>query len=491
MPTRKTRSPKKKTRRGRSRGAAARAGLAVLAVVLLVAVTGVGVLSWSRTDAGRARLLRLGLDRYREPVQRAVGEAVAEVLPAWREASAVDPGGDPAARDWPLPDAGPEAAILCRVLPAPEGLSLWEVQDALADVLASRGARVLWGERLGRPTRRWRAARGSDAAAGERDDLLRLDLGVPGAPTHTLVIHPHDTESPRLSWGAEAEVARASDLLGPLDRPTVAIVVDDWGNAQNETTRGLLRLDVPLTLSVLPGQPHSRHYALKATELALPAGAAGPGPASEAVRERRARGCLAEFRLSRRRDGAPPAKRREVMLHLPMEPQGYPDVNPGPDFVRVGMPRDEIRALVDDALTGLPGVTGVNNHMGSAATADAATMDRLMDVLGRRGLFFLDSMTTARTVAAETARAAGLPALSSRIFLDQSDRSRDQVRTLLARLVRAARGTGGVVGICHPYPETLAVLAEELPRYERDGVRFVTVSELLALREERARAETP
>lgn len=472
-----------KKRRGWSRGGVARAGLAALAFALLLAVAGVGVLSWSRTDAGRARLLGLGFDRYREPVQRAVGEAVAEVLPAWREASTADPAEDPSARDWPVAGAGSEAVILCRELSAPEGLSLWEVQDALNEALAPLGARVLWGERLGRPVRRW-AGTGPE---GETGDLLRLDLGVPGVPTHTLVIRPHGTEPPGLRWGAEAEAERASDLLGPVDMPTVAIVIDDWGNTQNETTRGLLRLDAPLTLSILPGLPHSRRYALKATELALPAGEAAAGPVGEAVRERRARGCPTEFVLRRRRDAAPPARRREIMLHLPMEPQGYPEVNPGRAFVRVGMPRDEIRYLVDEALAGLPGVSGVNNHMGSAATADAETMERVMSVLADRGLYFLDSMTTARSVAEETARAAGLPALGSRLFLDQADRSAAQVRTLLARLVRAARGTGGVVGICHPYPETLAVLAEELPRYRREGIRFVTVSELLALRRERDR----
>ena len=481
MPTRKSNSRKKTSRRGRARSGAARVALIALSLALLGAVAGVGLLSWTRTDTGRARLLRLGFERYREPVQRAVGEALVEVLPAWREASAVDPDADPTARDWPLAEAGPGAVVLCRVLPAPADLSLWEVQDRVARALADRGAEVLWGERLARPAGRWT----SESHSGEQGDLLRLDLGVPGVPTHTLLIYPHETAAPRLRWSAEAETERASDLLGPPTQPTVAIVIDDWGNAQNETTRGLLRLDVPLTLSVLPGLPHSRHYALKATELALPAGAAASGPSAEIARARRERGCPVEFVLQRRRDGAPPVRRREVMLHLPMEPQGYPEVNPGRDFVRVGMSRGEIRDLVDSALAGLPGVSGVNNHMGSAATADAATMERVMDVLADHGLFFLDSKTTSHSVAEEAARAAGMSTLGSRLFLDQSDHDPARIRALMARLVKAARATGGAVGIGHPYPETLAVLAEELPRYRREGIRFVTVSELLALRRER------
>lgn len=484
MPARKKKSPKKKSRQGRRSGGWLRAGRTILLIAVLVAITGTGVLSWSRTDAGRARLLHLGVDRYRDPVQRAVGEAVAEVLPAYRGvAVAADPEAeDPLVYDWPLPEAGDEAVILCRVVRAPEGLSLWEVQAALAEALSPRGAEILWGERITRPNGRWSSGR----SVGENADLLRLDLGVSGIATHTLIIHPDSSDTPRLRWGTDTEHERASDLLGPLDRPTVAIIIDDWGNTQNETTRGLLKLNEPLTLSVLPGLPYSRQYALKATDLALPAAAATVGPTGDASRERLARGCPVSVSLTRRRGGEPPRRRREIMLHLPMEPQEYPGVNPGKAFIRVGMGRDEIETLVVEALAALPGVTGVNNHMGSAATADRATMERLMDVLESRDLFFLDSMTTSRSTAAEVARGAGLATLTSRLFLDQAKRDPEQVRTLLARLVRAARATGGVVGICHPYPETLAVLAEELPRYRRAGIRFVTASELLALQQERA-----
>lgn len=497
MPARKTRSNQKKTRRGSGRGSAARRRWPALAGVLLIVVAGVGVLGWARTDTGRARLLRLGVDRYRAPVQAALDAAVAGVFEDYRPGPvAADPAAaDPAAHDWPLPDAGhgagpdagPDAAIRCRIAVAPEGLSLWETQAAVAEAVASVGGVVLWGERLRRPSGRWPGR----TPGQERAELLRLDLGVAGTATHTLVIHPAGSRAPDLRWGVDAVAESVTDWLGPLETPTVAVVIDDWGNAQNETTRGLLKLDLPLTLSILPGRPHSRHYALKATELALPeaAGAVQGGSPSAATLARRARGCPVTLSLARGSGGEPPRKRREIMLHLPMEPQGYPEIDPGETFLSVGMSREDIAAQVDEALNALPGVTGVNNHMGSAATADVVTMERLMRVLGKRGLFFLDSMTTPHSVAVESARREGVPVLSSRLFLDQADRDRDQVRRLLGRLVSAARATGAAVGICHPYPETLAVLAEELPRYRDQGIRFVTASELLALQRERRLAE--
>jgi hypothetical protein len=254
-----------------------------------------------------------------------------------------------------------------------------------------------------------------------------------------------------------------ADLLGPLDIPTIAIVVDDWGHRRDATTRGFAELDFPLTFSILPGLRFSRQDALQATPLALP-----DRPAGDPVVEDLAA-------------APPPQRRREIMLHLPMEPEGYPDHDPGPDPLRVGMDRGRVAAILDAALAGVPGVRGLNNHMGSAATADPELMTALADELAVRGLFFLDSLTTPRSVAAGRMRAADVPTLVNRIFLDQSVTSREQVRELLAQLVKSARARGAAVGICHPYPETLAVLSEELPRLREQGLRMVTASELLAL----------
>jgi len=249
-----------------------------------------------------------------------------------------------------------------------------------------------------------------------------------------------------------------TDLLGPLDVPTIAIVVDDWGHRRDATTRGFAELDFPLTFSILPGLRFSRQDALQATPLALP--------------DRSTSGEAAV---------PPPSRRREIMLHLPMEPEGYPDQDPGPDPLRRGMDRGQVAAILDAALAGVPGARGLNNHMGSAATADPALMAALADELAARDLFFVDSLTTPHSVAARRMREAGVPTLVNRIFLDQSTTSREQVRELLARLVKSARARGAAVGLCHPYPETLAILSEELPRLREQGLRLVTVSELLAL----------
>ena len=182
--------------------------------------------------------------------------------------------------------------------------------------------------------------------------------------------------------------------------------------------------------------------------------------------------------------GSAPAAReleesgKEVLLHLPMEPHGYPDVRPGPGVVLRSQSEEEIGRTLETDLASVPGAVGVNNHMGSAATADARVMRAVAGVLARRGLFFVDSRTTDATVARAAAERARVPSASRRVFLD--DVATDGgVREALEDLVAKARREGAAIAIGHPYAITLAVLERELPRLASREVELVRVSELV------------
>jgi len=445
--------------------------LAVLLVAVTLAVIGVGALKWAESRQGQAALLALGSDRMHGEVQAAVDEALAALLPDF----VPGPAGDDRPRDLdrPAPSLGAGAVVRCRTVTVPAGRAWWDIQVDVAAAVAPVGARVLWGERL--PGRRGAAG----ARPDEHTDLLRLDLGVPGHPTHTLVLH-RAGRAPDVRWERD-EGSAVWRRLRDAGGPTVALIVDDWGNFRNATTRRIVGLPVPLTMAVLPGLSYSRHFALQGTELILPPlRADDPARVGDAAAARRAAGCVVEVTVGGG-PAAPDGRRREIMLHLPMEPQSFPETDPGPHALMVGMDRGEIAALLDEALTGLPGVRGVNNHMGSAATGDEATMQRLMAELAARGLYFVDSLTSARSVAWDEARRAGLPTARNRIFLDYDNEDTGRIRANLERLVTAARRTGFAVGICHPHAATAEVLAAEVARLAAQGVRFVTMSEFLAL----------
>lgn len=202
--------------------------------------------------------------------------------------------------------------------------------------------------------------------------------------------------------------------------PRLAIIIDDIG-ADKAAAETLLKLPYPLTLSVLPAQAHS-------TEIA-----------SEAYR-----------------------RGDQVMLHLPMEFQGNA-AKAEPVELRVGMSASEVNHLLDEMLAQVPHAIGVNNHEGSLATADPRLMAELMDALRRRNLFFIDSRTTAATVAYDAAEQAGVPAASRKVFLDDVE-TREAVLNQLELAARDAYQEGSAIAIGHPHPETIAALAEGLPR---------------------------
>ena len=399
-----------------------------------------------------------------------------------QDAGRTDPAVPPAdwalgGQDWPAPALGQAAAIRCRLVEVPPERTFAAVQAEIVGALARLGMGALWHERL------------------PGGDFLRLDVGAPRRPTHTLVLHrPGCAEQVFFS---EEPARTAWEMLAEGAAPTIALVIDDWGHGINEATSRILDLPIPLTLSVLPDLPFSRHFAAQGTDILRPAGlgptedaaAGAPRPApAEAAKSRAARlaaGCPVPVVVGPA-VGRPLPRRREIILHLPMQPDGFPDDDPGPGAILVGMDSQAIAGLIDRARLGLPMITGVNNHMGSAATRDAATMAALMPVLRDRGLLFLDSMTTPESVAYGAAQAAGLVALRNRLFLDTDSEDPQRIADNLTALVEAARATGFVVGIGHPHPQTAEVLAREIPRLRQQGLRFVTLSELAGLRREGA-----
>lgn len=218
--------------------------------------------------------------------------------------------------------------------------------------------------------------------------------------------------------------------------PAVAIIIDDVGHNLRQGRR-LIALPLPVALAILP-------QTLAAEQLAREAVAAG----------------------------------RTVLLHQPMENGAGLSIGPGGMYS--GMSRERLQAQLRSNLDSLPGVRGVNNHMGSRLTAEREPMDWVMQVLHERGLFFIDSRTTAQTQAAIAAAAAGVPHLSRQVFLD-NQRTPEAIGRAFDQALAIARRTGTAVMIGHPYPQTIDYLeqrlTEDLPAIE--GVRVVSVEELL------------
>lgn len=213
--------------------------------------------------------------------------------------------------------------------------------------------------------------------------------------------------------------------LPPPAGPLAAVVIDDLGYRMGPVKR-LLALDIPITFSILPHAP----YGAKISALA-------------------------------RKKGL------EVLLHLPMEPRSYPRLDPGPGALLSGMEPSRLQALTRSNLDTVPQAVGVNNHMGSKLTEDPAAMDAVMKVLAEKGLFFLDSQTSPKSVARASAGRAGVPSARRQVFLD-NDPSVKAVRAQMERVLALARRGVPVIAIGHPNLSTLQVLEEYAPRLKKE-----------------------
>ncbi|MEW6079042.1 MAG: divergent polysaccharide deacetylase family protein [Thermodesulfobacteriota bacterium] len=254
---------------------------------------------------------------------------------------------------------------------------------------------------------------------------------LPSPPTHTGDAVP--APSP------PAGVGDTADLPSPpaVGQPRIAIIIDDIGYDRKIANR-LITTDPALTLSILPESPFRREIAAAAREAGL-----------------------------------------EVMLHLPMEPEEYPHVDPGPGVLLTGMAPDALIGQLEADIADIPYITGVNNHMGSKLTTESVQLYQIFTVLKKKNLFFIDSRTTENSLCRPSAKKLQLPFAERDVFLDNTLSEADITRQV-NQLADTAVRHGKAIGIGHPHPETCRVLADQLPLIKQ-RVQLVPASMLVTI----------
>ena len=170
-------------------------------------------------------------------------------------------------------------------------------------------------------------------------------------------------------------------------------------------------------------------------------------------------------------------KGHELMLHMSMEPSSA-TIDAGPNVLMTAMDSTEIRSLANWGMDRFEGFVGVNNHMGSRFTEDERAMRVVLEEINKRGLLYLDSRTSSRTVGPTMARMLGVPALQRNVFLD-NDNIADKVLKQLDEVERLARKYGHAIAIGHPRDATLQVLEDWIPKARERGLAIVPVSTLM------------
>jgi len=214
----------------------------------------------------------------------------------------------------------------------------------------------------------------------------------------------------------------------------MAIIVDDMGPDMKPAEQ-LAAIDGDLTFSVMPMRRHSQEVALYLH-----------------------------------------TKGHEIMLHLPM--QGAAGHDPGEGAIFKGMAPDQIRTILLEDINAVPHISGVNNHMGSEVTQDREIMMLVETELKKNGLFYIDSLTSGKSVGFKVAQEIGLPWNKRDVFLD-NEQNDAYIMGQLEELKGLAKKRSRAIGICHPHPETIAVLQREIPKLKAEGITLERVSKLI------------
>jgi len=161
-----------------------------------------------------------------------------------------------------------------------------------------------------------------------------------------------------------------------------------------------------------------------------------------------------------------------------MEPQGYPQQRLEENGLLVAYSAGEIAARTEALLAAVPAAVGANNHMGSRFTEQEEKMLPVLQALKDRGMFFIDSRTTPRSVGATLAGNLGVKTATRNVFLD-NEQDVTAIRRQLFAAAEMARRKGGIIAICHPHPSTIKALQAAMPELKQSGIRFVAAGELV------------
>jgi len=216
----------------------------------------------------------------------------------------------------------------------------------------------------------------------------------------------------------------------------IAFIIDDIG-FKKDASRELKKLNIPITGSILPNTPFAKEEAIKLNSYGL-----------------------------------------EEMIHLPMQPKDSSIKLPRKVFVTINSTNREIKKLIKEAKKIVPFSKGMNNHMGSLVTARRGVIERVLKIVKKEGLFFVDSRTTYETVAYDVAKELKIKTTYRDVFLDDIQtysHSKDQIQ----KLIEIAKSKGKAIAIGHPFETTFKAIRDSINDIYSNGIKIVFVSSLL------------
>jgi polysaccharide deacetylase 2 family uncharacterized protein YibQ len=213
----------------------------------------------------------------------------------------------------------------------------------------------------------------------------------------------------------------------------LVIIIDDIGN-NYEQGNAMVELEGPLTLAFLPHTPYAKRLANKAY-----------------------------------------LHHKEIILHAPMENTAKAPLGPG--ALTQELTETELKRTLKKAIASIPHAQGINNHMGSALTQNTQAMKWVMETLKDEQLYFVDSLTSPKSVAYKLAQQQGLPSLRRHVFLD-NDTSLASLNKQWEQALRISKQYGSAVLIAHPYTKSHNFLTQKIPTLSEQNIQLIPASQL-------------
>ena len=221
----------------------------------------------------------------------------------------------------------------------------------------------------------------------------------------------------------------------------IAIIIDDFGNHDKDVTDMLSRLSIPFTGAVIPGEPSSVLHMQQLNEHG-----------------------------------------KDVIIHIPMEAKNQKKGWNTPLSISTGLSTQQIQERVTTGIEELPLAVGVNNHMGSKATADKRVMTTVVDIANKNNLLVIDSLTSDKSKVTEVCDEKHLNHFVRDVFLDKNNVSVDFVQKRMNDTLVIAKEKGYAIAIGHVGPSggknTTQGILNMVEYFESEGVKFVTIDEL-------------
>ena len=221
-----------------------------------------------------------------------------------------------------------------------------------------------------------------------------------------------------------------------VSQSRIALIIDDIGYSLSHA-RQFLNLGIPITFAILPRLVYSYELALEIHD-----------------------------------------NGHEILLHQPMEPYNVESFDPGPGALYVGDGPDRIKRIIEENISGVPYIAGVNNHMGSRFTETYIEIREALKFVRENGLFFVDSLTSSHSRAYSTAKNLHMAATGRNIFLDNFH-DESAIYRQLNKLKRHSKKYGQAVGIGHPFPETVQTIGRFVKNIKGSDISWVHVSDVL------------